>query len=278
MKAFAKHSVKPIMAALLATSALLTGCGTIRPKTADAPREKTVRNFSAAAPQEKTSQQLASECMAATVSIEISDAQGSGWPIDDHGDIMTADHVIVSDDVPADPSQKNDKHGHKRPKPRDKVTVIMPGGKRYPAKIMFESAAKDIAILHINIKGNKYLEFGDSDKAVPGDTVIQCGNPFNLGVIATKGMVSSAISHEDGIDFLRYDASVNPGTSGGPVLDIKGKVIGLADQIVSKVGQYAGLSYAVSSNEILRTIPPAFRPKAKGGAYAPANTITAKPR
>ena len=293
---------KPIMASLLAASALLTGSPVFADENqiatkyldammivkADPIQIPAIYKFGSGAFTEVgkigdssalTPQQVAAAGLAATVDITVEDAKtstplegGSGFFIDNQGDLSTCAHVVT---VPTD--QKNPPKGaHKKAAPVQhvKIIVTLPGGKKYTAKIIYKDAAKDkdIAFLHINIRGNKYLTLGDSSKAVAADPVLVIGNPFTLGMVVTSGIVSAPVGTITALpgELLRYDASSNPGSSGGPMLEVSsGHVIAMSRAIFSIAGQSAGVSFGTPSNVIFNAMPADIKAKVRA-AYSSA--------
>ena len=204
--------------------------------------------------QPKKIEDVAAEARAATVIVNtgkqlptgqvpfIGSGIGSGWFIDDRGDILTAWHV-------ADATQS-------------KIFVTSIDGKKYKAKVVYENKDKDITILHIDgANGHKFLTWGDSDKVKAGDTVIEAGNPYNYGIAATRGIVSIPVHRNEGdsVPSIQYDAATNPGNSGGPIVNKEGEAIGMADAIYAPYGQSAGLAFALPAKEILQALPPQFK-------------------
>ena len=306
-------SAKPIMASLLAASALLTGSAAFAQDSQAAANDldlmmivKTEAFKTAAiykpssgfvtevgkneSPSVPTPQQVAAAGLAATVDITVEDAKtstplegGSGFFIDNQGDLSTCAHVVT---VPTD--QKNPPKGaHKKAAPVQhvKIIVTLPGGKKYTAKIIYKDAAKDkdIAFLHINIRGNKYLTLGDSSKAVAADPVLVIGNPFTLGIVVTSGIVSAPVGTITALpgELLRYDASSNPGSSGGPMLEVSsGRVIAMSRAIFSIAGQSAGVSFGTPSNVIFNAMPADLKAKVRA-AYSSAperKTVLSSPK
>lgn len=258
---------KPIAAALLVAGALLTGCGTV------APQSEAVVPQKPESPKEKTPQQISAEAIAATVQIVLPAQSGSGFFIDDRGDIVTADFIVeTASPHSAGPTAKKDSRNPKK-KPLAKITVTIADGTTHEAKILYEDKVKNIAVLHVDVKDTKSLKFGDSDKLVPGDQVIACGNAFDRGIIVTRGIISAPKGPAEGLkgDAWRFDAASNPGNAGGPLLNANGEAVAMVIAIYSIAGQSAGLGYAIPANDILKTIPAPLRPQESGGAYASKN-------
>ena len=156
---------------------------------------------------------------------------GSGVIISPDGYIVTNNHVI--DKARA-------------------LEVTLNNNKSYDAEIIGADPSSDIALLKINVeKPLPYLAFGDSDNAKIGEWVLAVGNPFNLTSTVTAGIVSAkarSISPGRNQSFIQTDAAVNPGNSGGALVNTNGDLIGINTAITSQTGSYVGYSFAVPSN------------------------------
>jgi len=157
-------------------------------------------------------------------------SSGSGFIISKDGYILTNAHNIVTE--VSNPSLATT---------NIKIDVILPGGDHYPASIVGVDSRSDLALLKIEGENFDYCEIGDSDQIISGEWVIALGNPKSLFAaanyqpIASAGIIS-AINSDFGIDIqtnrlmnnmIQTDASLNPGNSGGPLVDATGKVIGI---------------------------------------------------
>lgn len=159
---------------------------------------------------------------------------GSGFVISADGYVVTNNHVITAEGQGQVES----------------ITVTMPDGNEYPAKLIGKDAPSDLAVLKINAgKPLPFVKFGDSRSARVGDWVIAIGNPFGLGGTVTSGILSAiARSTGSGSPYDRYlqtDASINRGNSGGPMFDMKGQVIGINNAIFSPTGGSVGIGFAI---------------------------------
>ena len=159
---------------------------------------------------------------------------GSGFVVSADGYVVTNNHVITADGQGQVES----------------ITVTMPDGTEYPAKLIGKDAPSDLAVLKINAgKPLPFVKFGDSRSARVGDWVIAIGNPFGLGGTVTSGILSAiARSTGSGSAYDRYlqtDASINRGNSGGPMFDMKGQVIGINNAIFSPTGGSVGIGFAI---------------------------------
>ncbi len=158
---------------------------------------------------------------------------GSGFVMDEAGVIITNSHVVRG---------------------ADEVKVRFHDGQEYVAKEIKIDDKSDIAVLKVEgAKGLKALRFGDSDGMEIGDWVLAFGNPFDVGVTVTSGIISAksrGLGIADREDFLQTDAAINPGNSGGPLLNLNGEVIGVNTAIASRSGGSEGIGYAIPVNMV----------------------------
>ena len=154
---------------------------------------------------------------------------GSGVIISPDGYIVTNNHVIARS---------------------EKLEVTLNNNRSYEAEIIGADPNSDIALLKIIAEEDlPFLAFGDSDNAKIGEWVLAVGNPFNLTSTVTAGIVSAkARSLGRGQSFIQTDAAVNPGNSGGALVNTNGDLIGINTAITSQTGSYVGYSFAVPSN------------------------------
>ena len=156
---------------------------------------------------------------------------GSGVIISPDGYIVTNNHVIAK---------------------AQSLEVTLNNNKSYNAEVIGADASSDIALLKIDVEEPlPYLAFGDSDNAKIGEWVLAVGNPFGLTSTVTAGIVSAkarAISPGKNQSFIQTDAAVNPGNSGGALVNTNGDLIGINTAITSQTGSYVGYSFAVPSN------------------------------
>jgi serine protease Do len=132
----------------------------------------------------------------------------------------------------------------------ESITVTLPNGNEYPAKVIGKDQASDLAVLKIIAdKPLPFVKFGDSHDARVGDWVVAIGNPFGLGGTVTAGIISSvyrATGSGSAYDrYLQTDAAINRGNSGGPMFDMKGQVIGINNAIFSPTGGSVGIGFAI---------------------------------
>ncbi|NQX80602.1 MAG: trypsin-like peptidase domain-containing protein [Flavobacteriaceae bacterium] len=163
--------------------------------------------------------------------------EGSGVIISSDGYIVTNYHVIRNT--------------------RD-IEITLNNQKVYKAEIVGFYEDIDIALLKIDDNDLEYMEFGDSDKTNIGEWVLAVGNPYNLNSTVTAGIISAKgrnLSNNQNIEsFIQTDAAVNPGNSGGALVDVSGKLIGINTKISSETGSYIGYSFAVPSNIVKKII------------------------
>lgn len=158
-------------------------------------------------------------------------AAGSGIIIDAGGFIVTNNHVVQN---------------------AEDIQVELTDGRTFPASIVGTDTLTDLAVLKVEATDLPYAHFGDSDRLSVGDWVVAIGNALGEGISATEGIVSRldvAITVRGNTlrDLIQTTAAVNPGNSGGPLVDMRGDVIGINSVKVAEVG-VEGMSYAISVN------------------------------
>lgn len=160
---------------------------------------------------------------------------GSGVIVSKEGHILTNHHVIAG---------------------MSELQVQLSDGRKFAARPIGSDPATDIAVLHIDAKNIEPLALGESDKLLLGQQVFAIGNPLSLGESVSRGVVSARdrAINDSGIEFLQHDAAVNPGNSGGPLVNIRGEVIGINSQIASNTGRFQGISFAIPSNTAQRVL------------------------
>ena len=168
---------------------------------------------------------------------------GSGVIIREDGYIVTNNHVIAG---------------------ADQIEVTLENNKSYPAKLVGTDPATDIALLKIDEDSLPAIALGDSDNLRLGEWVLAIGSPYDLRSTITAGIVSAkgrSLPNYDGQyrveSFIQTDAAVNPGNSGGALINTMGKLVGINTSIISLTGSYAGYSFAVPVN-IVRKITEDF--------------------
>ena len=165
---------------------------------------------------------------------------GSGVIISQEGYIVTNNHVVNQS---------------------DRIEVVLHDKRSFVAELIGQDASTDLALL--KIKGNDFpkMDIGDSDALKLGEWVLAVGNPFNLTSTVTAGIIS-AKSRNIGImggrmsieSFLQTDAAVNPGNSGGALVNSKGQLVGINTAIESRTGSYSGYSFAIPESIFKKVI------------------------
>ena len=165
---------------------------------------------------------------------------GSGVIISDDGYIVTNNHVIQN---------------------ADKIEVVLNDKRSYEAKLVGTDRYMDIALLKIEETQLPFMEYGNSDDLMIGEWVLAVGNPFNLTSTVTAGIVSAKARNINANEskfaiesFIQTDAAVNPGNSGGALVDTKGNLVGINTAIASNTGAFTGYSFAVPVNMVKKVV------------------------
>lgn len=165
---------------------------------------------------------------------------GSGVIIREDGYIVTNNHVIEG---------------------ATDIEVTLTNNKTFKAELIGTDPATDVALIKVDAQGLPVIPFGDSDKLRLGEWVLAIGSPYNLrstvtaGIVSAKGRSIPDNSREFKIEsFIQTDAAVNPGNSGGALVDKAGNLVGINTAIVSQTGAYAGYSFAVPVNIVKRIV------------------------
>jgi Do/DeqQ family serine protease len=167
-------------------------------------------------------------------------ASGSGVLISQDGYIVTNNHVVEG---------------------ADEINVTMSNKKSYKGTVIGTDASSDLAVIKIEGNNFPYLVYGNSDDTRLGQWVLAIGYPLNLDVTVTAGIISAkarAIGINKGESpvesFIQTDAAVNPGNSGGALINTNGELIGINSAIASPTGSYAGYSYAIPVNIVKKMV------------------------
>lgn len=165
---------------------------------------------------------------------------GSGVIISEDGYIVTNNHVIQN---------------------AERVDVVLNDKREYNAKIIGRDPNTDLALLKIDAKGLPFIYYGNSDEVKVGEWALAVGNPFSLtstvtaGIISAKGRNINILNEKFAIEsFLQTDAAVNPGNSGGALVNASGELIGINSAIASSTGSYTGYSFAVPVNIVRKVV------------------------
>lgn len=162
-----------------------------------------------------------------------SQSTGSGVIVSNDGYIATNNHVVAD---------------------AKKVEVVLHDNRKFTAEVIGTDPTTDLALIKINERNLPYMEYGNSDDIQIGEWVLAVGNPFNLTSTVTAGIVSAKarnigiLQQENRLQvesFIQTDAVVNPGNSGGALVDLNGRLIGINTAIASRSGSYEGYSFAV---------------------------------
>lgn len=162
---------------------------------------------------------------------------GSGVIISSDGYIATNNHVIER---------------------ADRIEITLDDNRKYEAKVVGTDPSTDLALLKIDEKGLSFIQFGNSDNIRIGEWVLAVGNPFNLNSTVTAGIVSAKARNINILQdrsgqgmqiesFIQTDAAVNPGNSGGALVNLNGRLVGINTAIATPTGTYAGYAFAVPS-------------------------------
>ncbi len=168
------------------------------------------------------------------------ESSGSGVIISSDGYIVTNRHVIEQS---------------------EKIKVVLNDRRSFEAEVIGTDAASDIALLKIDAEGLTPMQYGNSDALNVGEWVLAVGNPFNLTSTVTAGIVSAKarniniFSEQYSIEsFIQTDAAVNPGNSGGALVNQDGQLVGINTAIASKTGSYIGYSFAIPVNIVRKIV------------------------
>jgi Do/DeqQ family serine protease len=163
---------------------------------------------------------------------------GSGVIVSQEGHILTNHHVVAN---------------------MDKIEVQLTDGRVELAQLVGSDEQTDIAVLKISAEKIEALRLGDSDEVRVGQMVFAVGSPFGLQETVTQGIISAKgrrAMADSGVEFLQTDAAVNQGNSGGPLINLKGEIIGINSAIFSnsQEGSWLGISFAIPSNVARRVL------------------------
>ena len=165
---------------------------------------------------------------------------GSGVIIDKSGYIVTNNHVVDG---------------------ADELEVALYDNRSYPATIIGVDPSTDLALIKIEENNLPILNYTNSDHAKVGEWVLAVGNPFNLsstvtaGIISAKGRNINILKSKRPIEsFIQTDAAVNPGNSGGALVNVRGELLGINTAIATPTGTYAGYSFAVPANIVKKVV------------------------
>jgi len=170
------------------------------------------------------------------------EAGGSGVLLSEGGLIVTNHHVVEG---------------------ASELEVVLHNKQSYPAKVLGKDPSTDLALLKIEASGLPAISFGDSDKLETGEWVLAIGNPFDLtstvtaGIVSGKGRNINLIREKSNLaieSFIQTDAAVNPGNSGGALVNLRGELVGINTAIASPTGSYSGYSFAIPSDLVKKVV------------------------
>ncbi|MEB0138579.1 MULTISPECIES: DegQ family serine endoprotease [unclassified Undibacterium] len=163
---------------------------------------------------------------------EVPRGVGSGFILSADGYVLTNAHVVEG---------------------ASEVYVKLTDKREFKAKVIGSDKRTDVAVLKIEASKLPKVTIGDSDKIRAGEWVIAIGSPFELDNTVTAGIVSAkARDTGDFLPLIQTDVAVNPGNSGGPLINMRGEVVGINSQIYSRSGGYMGISFAIPIDEAMR--------------------------
>ena len=174
--------------------------------------------------QSDDSSQVIRQSMPAVVTIITDEVLGSGFFVSSDGYLLTNFHVVRQGGWP---------------------TVRLADGKSVSASVVRNDEEKDLALLKASGSGYPTLPLGDSNRATQGESVIAIGSPVGLEGTVTRGIISAVRKGPNGVTYIQTDAAVNPGNSGGPLLNKAGQVIGI--NTLKQFGDRLG--FAISIND-----------------------------
>ena len=167
-------------------------------------------------------------------------SSGSGVVISSDGYIVTNNHVVEDS---------------------KKIEVTLSDNRKYEARIIGTDENTDLALIKVKARNLPFLAFGDSDSIRVGEWVLAVGNPFNLestvtaGIVSAKGRSIDILEGEYKIEsFIQTDAAVNPGNSGGALVNTRGELVGINTAIITRSGRYEGYSFAIPANLAAKVI------------------------
>ncbi len=163
---------------------------------------------------------------------EVPRGVGSGFILTSDGFIMTNHHVVDG---------------------ADEVLVTLTDKREFKAKLIGSDKRTDVAVVKIEAAGLPSVRLGDVSRLKVGEWVMAIGSPFGLENTVTAGIVSAKQRDTgDYLPFIQTDVAVNPGNSGGPLINMRGEVVGINSQIYSRSGGFMGISFAIPIDEAMR--------------------------
>ena len=179
---------------------------------------------------------------------QVQNSLGSGVIVGEDGVIVTNNHVIQGADA---------------------FRVVLSDRREYSAELLLADARTDLAVLKIDVDGEPLpiLSFADTRNSQVGDLVLAIGNPFGVGQTVTNGIISATARTDVGVSdysfFIQTDAAVNPGNSGGALINTRGELVGVNTAIYSRTGTSAGIGFAIPAEMVKRVVDAAMH----GGTF-----------
>ncbi len=173
----------------------------------------------------------------------VQNSLGSGVIVGPDGVIVTNNHVIEG---------------------ADELLVVLSDRREYPAELIMADARTDLAVLQIDTEGDPLptLDYADTRDVEVGDLVLAIGNPFGVGQTVTNGIISATARTDVGVSdyafFLQTDAAVNPGNSGGALVNSRGELVGVNTAIFSRSGGSNGIGFAIPAEMVKRVVDAAI--------------------
>ena len=167
---------------------------------------------------------------------QVQNSLGSGFIISKEGHIVTNNHVIEN---------------------MDEIQIQLADGRTAPAKILGTDPLTDLAVLKIEMPNVSPLALGNSDNVQVGQLVFAIGNPYGFQESVSQGIISAKgrkATSDSSVEAFQTDAAVNRGNSGGPLVNIRGEVIGVNSSIISESGGNQGIAFAIPSNTVKNTV------------------------
>lgn len=161
---------------------------------------------------------------------------GSGVVVSKEGHIITNHHVIAR---------------------MTEIRIQFSDGRNLPAQLIGSDPVTDVAVLKVEGTGFEPLPLGDSDNLRVGQQVFAVGNPYGLEESVTRGIISALgrrTRSDSGVEAIQHDAAVNPGNSGGPLLNLRGEIVGLNFSIFTRTEGFQGISFAIPSNTVSKVM------------------------
>ncbi len=162
---------------------------------------------------------------------------GSGVIVDSSGIIVTNNHVVSG---------------------AQELRIVLNDRREFDAELVLADPRTDLAVLRVNASGLPALDYGRSSDLEVGDLVLAIGNPFGVGQSVSSGIVSALARTDVGITdysfFIQTDAAVNPGNSGGALVDLRGRLVGVNTAIFSRTGDNTGIGFAIPSELVQRVV------------------------